>query len=94
MTEHDPAFNDPQRHGVEHIFRAVESSVGFLQLAADHNVDVGAIHCRRRIANSQLDVTNFHVGIADRANRIRQIVNVDHWRGLVNAARGGTALNL
>ena len=62
MTEHDPAFRDAQGGGVEHVLRAVQDAIDFLLLAADHDIHVGAVHRRRRVADAELDAADLAVG--------------------------------
>src|SRR5262245_6029024 len=52
MTEHDPALGHVEGRRIEHVFRTVEVSVGFLLLAADHDINLRAVDRRGGVADS------------------------------------------
>ena len=62
MAEHDPAFRNPQRHGVEDVRRAVEKAIAFLLLSAYDHFHVGVIDARRRVSHAQLYAAHLRPG--------------------------------
>ena len=73
-------FASSECGGIERVLGAVESAVGFLLLAADHDIDLAVVQRRRDITDTELDAAHSSPGVAHDAEGARAALLL-HRRG-------------